>query len=107
MAWFLIVLGCCFGGAALLAKMFFEHEATKKFDYCQKQLSVLKSQVRQATDERDALDKDLPKGGGPLDIRLQSAEQELAKLEEEQDPPLAKVIPLPLFDPIAEAHKRW
>ncbi len=82
MAWFLIVLGCCLGGAALLAKMFFEHEAQQKFDYCQKQLSVLKGQMRQAADERDALDKDLPKGGGPLDIRLQSAEAELAKLEE-------------------------
>jgi hypothetical protein len=25
----------------------------------------------------------------------------------EQDTPLAKVIPMPIFDPFAEADKRW
>jgi hypothetical protein len=31
----------------------------------------------------------------------------LAPDREEQDAPTAKVIPLPIFDPFAEADKRW
>ena len=37
----------------------------------------------------------------------QPASPDTNAMPDEQDPPLAKVIPLPLFDPIAEAHKRW
>ncbi len=43
---------------------------------------MLERQLEQAKGERDDLDSALPTGGGPLPIRLQAAERELASLEE-------------------------
>jgi hypothetical protein len=37
----------------------------------------------------------------------QTAGSDTDATSDEPDPPLAKVIPLPLFDPFTEAHKRW
>ena len=39
-------------------------------------------QIKQAKQDRDELDGQLPRGGGPLVARLQTAEKELARLEE-------------------------
>jgi hypothetical protein len=35
------------------------------------------------------------------------AEPDTAAAQAEEDAPLAKVIPMPIFDPFAEADKRW
>ena len=44
--------------------------------------------------------QDQPESGGP-------AQPGRAAGQAEQDPPLAKVIPMPIFDPFAEADKPW
>ena len=59
-----------------------ERSNAHQLDACQKQLGVLQLQIQQAKDDRDALDAQLPRGGGPIASRLQAAEKELAALEE-------------------------
>jgi len=44
--------------------------------------------------------QDQPESGGP-------AQPDAAAGHAEEDAPLAKVIPMPIFDPFAEADKRW
>jgi len=44
--------------------------------------------------------QDQPESGGP-------AQPDTAAGQAEEDAPLAKVIPMPIFDPFAEADKRW
>ena len=58
------------------------HMSGQQFDDCQTRLDQLKEQSAAAEKERDELDKQLPKGGGPLVARLQAAEKEHARLEE-------------------------
>ena len=43
---------------------------------------MLQLQVKQATEDRDVLDGQLPRGGGPMAGRLAAAEKDLAALEE-------------------------
>ena len=43
---------------------------------------------------------DQPESGGP-------AQPDAAAGQAQEDAPLAKVIPMPIFDPFAEADKRW
>jgi hypothetical protein len=44
--------------------------------------------------------QDQPESGGPT-------QPDAAAGRAEEDAPLAKVIPMPIFDPFAEADKRW
>ena len=48
----------------------------------QEQLRLLQKQLKQSKDERDVLDDQLPRGGGPMATRLAAAERELAALED-------------------------
>jgi len=80
--WALSLLGLAGGGAAVLGKVMLERSNVHQLDACQKQLGVLQLQVQQTKDDREALDDQLPRGGGPLSNRLQEAERELAALEE-------------------------
>ena len=77
-----MVLGLAGGGAAVGGKVMLERLNARRLDACQKQLGVLRSQVQQTKSDRDALDAQLPSGGGPIASRLQAAEKELAALEE-------------------------
>ncbi len=80
--WALAVLGLAGSGAAAAGKVLLERSNSRQLDGCQKQLGVLQLQVEQAKADRDALDGQLPHGGGPIPSRLQAAEKELAALEE-------------------------
>jgi len=80
--WVLAVLGAAGAGAAAAAKLLLERSATRHYEACQQQLASLTNQTDEARRERDELDARLPKGGGPLVTRLQTAEKELAALEE-------------------------
>jgi uncharacterized protein YhaN len=82
LGWTLALLGLAGSGAAALTKVMLERSNAHQLDACQKQLGVLQLQIQQAKDDRDALDSQLPRGGGPLPVRLQAAEKELAALEE-------------------------
>ncbi|MDX1963840.1 MAG: AAA family ATPase [Pirellulales bacterium] len=80
---FLMIL---IGAAATLVSMLFksqlEHASARKADACQKQLGLVRRQIEQATAEIAELDGQIPEGTGPLAARLESAEYELARLEE-------------------------
>ncbi len=80
--WGLALLGLAGSACAALAKILLERSNVHQLDACQKQLGVLKSQMEQAAQDRDALDAQLPAGGGAIQVRLQAAEKELAALEE-------------------------
>jgi uncharacterized protein YhaN len=80
--WALAVLGLAGTGAAATGKVLLERSNSRRLDGCQKQLGVLQLQMGQAKADRDALDGQLPQGGGPIPSRLQAAEKELAALEE-------------------------
>ena len=79
--WTLAVLGILAFGTAAAAKWLLEKAAARQLESCRKQLTMLEAQTKQAQQERDTLDEQLPKGGGNLTARLQAAEAELAKLE--------------------------
>ncbi len=82
LAWALTLLGLIGAGGAGALKFLMERSNARKLDASQKQLAILQTQIHQARDERDLLDRQLPRGGGPLAVRLQTAEHELAELEE-------------------------
>ena len=48
-------------------------------------------------------------GPGPEAVPGDSTEENAASPQDSRDDdgPLAKVIPMPIFDPFAEADKRW
>ena len=77
MGWMLVALGLCGG----MIKILLERSATEWLMTCRRRLDQVKKQIAQATEERDQLDAELPRGGGPLATRLQAADQELAALE--------------------------
>jgi uncharacterized protein YhaN len=80
--WALAVLGLAGSGAAVSGKYLIEKSRASRLNSCQKQLTMLQSQQQQAKIELEQLDAQLPTGGGPIVCRLQSAEKDLASLEE-------------------------
>ncbi len=74
--------GVLAAGAAGAFKFMLEHNAGQRIDTCHEQIHLLGQQIEQAKADRDELDEQLPRGGGPLVARLQAAEKELARLEE-------------------------
>ena len=117
LGWVLAPLGLAAFAAAAGTKWMLERSAARRLESCQKQLVMLESQMKQITDERAALDKELPTGGTPS-ARLQTAEAALAALEEllpleakrqsaEQQLPLAKSESQQARDKLRTAHKQW
>lgn len=80
--WLLAAIGALGAAGAAGGKFLMDRAAANQLEACQKQASILASQVEQAKQERESLDRDLPRGGGPMLTRLQTAEKELAALEE-------------------------
>ena len=80
--WLLALLGVA--GAVLAAggKFLLDRSHDQQYETGQRQLTMLAAQIKQAKEERDVLDTQLPHGGGPLAVRLTAAEKELAALEE-------------------------
>ena len=78
MAW----LGLLGVGSGVATKYTMERSAAQQLEVSRRQLGLVESQIQQAQTERSELDRTLPKAAGPLAARLQSAEQDLAKLEE-------------------------
>jgi uncharacterized protein YhaN len=116
--WTLAVLGVLAFGTAAAAKWLLEKAAARQLDSCRKQLTLLETQTKQAQQERDTLDEQLPKGGGSLTSRLQAAEAELAKLEAlmpldakraaaGQDAQSAEQRAASTRDELKAAHRRW
>ena len=82
LGWALALLGLAGSGAAGLGKVVFDRSNARQLESCQKQLNLLQLQLKQAGEDRDALDGQLPRGGGPLAARAAAAEKDLAALEE-------------------------
>lgn len=82
LGWALALLGLVGVGAAVFGKIALERSNARQLDACRKQIHMLQLQIKQAKDERDVLDAQLPRGGGPLVSRLTAAEQDLAAIEE-------------------------
>lgn len=80
--WPLFFVGLMLTGGAAVAKFVVERTNARRLEDSQKQVNMLQLQLKQAQQERDALDEQLPRGGGPMTMRLQAAEKELAALEE-------------------------
>lgn len=80
--WALVVLGIVGAAAAGITQLVLDRSAAQQLEICQQQLGMVTKQIKSARDEREKLDKQLPRGGGPLLTRLQEAERELAALEE-------------------------
>ena len=79
--WLVAAFGILLCGGAGLAKPVLERTAATRLETCQKQATMLELQVKQAEQDRDKLDEQLPHGSGPLASRLKDAEEQLAKLE--------------------------
>ncbi|MCG8586038.1 MAG: hypothetical protein MI757_15125, partial [Pirellulales bacterium] len=62
-------------------KYLFERNQNRGAEDRQKQLALVESQIDQAERERDELDARLPKGGGPLAVRLDAAQRKLSEIE--------------------------
>jgi uncharacterized protein YhaN len=75
--WLLVAVGLCGG----MIKILLERSATEWLMTCRRRLDQVRKQHAQAVEERDQLDAELPRSGGPLASRLQTADQELAALE--------------------------
>ena len=80
--WAMTILGLLGASAAGFGKVLLERSNARQLESCQRQVIMLDAQIRQAEEERDTLDAQLPQGGGPISARLQTAEAELAALED-------------------------
>ena len=77
--WTLAGIGLAGIGIAVGAKLAFERSSHGQLAACEKRLDLIRSQIRQAEEDRDALDARLP--GAAASGRLAAAEKELAALE--------------------------
>ncbi|MEZ6071337.1 MAG: AAA family ATPase [Pirellulales bacterium] len=73
------VLAVAISGGSML---WMQRAARLRLEDCQKQIDIVTLQMRQADEQREQLDAQLPRGRGPLTVRLQEAERELAELEQ-------------------------
>ena len=80
--WPLALLGLAGLGAAIVSKFLLDRSNAQRLQGCQNQISMLQAQIKQARQERDGLDGQLPDGDGPVANRLKACEEELAALEE-------------------------
>jgi uncharacterized protein YhaN len=76
------IVGGLIAAAAAAGKIGIERSFAHRLEATEKHLKLLSRQLDQSKDERDELDAQLPAGGGAMASRLQSAEAELASLEE-------------------------
>lgn len=82
LGWPMAVLGLAATVGAIVVKFLYERANARQMEDCRRQLHMLRAQTAQTKQERDALDRQLPRGTGTVESRLRAAERELAALEE-------------------------
>jgi uncharacterized protein YhaN len=80
--WLMALLGVAAAVGAVIAKQVLESKAAGQLESAERQLATVRTQIQQLKGERSELDAQLPTGGGPITVRLQTAERRLAQLEE-------------------------
>ncbi len=116
--WWHVLVGLAATAGSVVAKAALERMSAKRLDTCHRQIDMLQSQIKQIKEERDTLDRQLPRGGGSILVRLQTAESELAALEEivpfdsrrqaaAQETQAASDRARQLKDELATARRRW
>ena len=80
--WSLALLGLGGTAAAALIKVLLERAAVRQLEACNGQVDLLGLQIEETKQQRDQLDGQLPRGGGPLVSRLHGAEAQLERLEQ-------------------------
>lgn len=75
------LFGLAFMVGVVFTKVTMERTVKHNLDGVKRQFELVNVQLNKAKEERDEFDHILPKGGGPLVARLQSAEDHLAHLE--------------------------
>ncbi|MDP7019772.1 MAG: AAA family ATPase [Pirellulaceae bacterium] len=76
-----VVVGLLASALGFGIKFIMERNSQIELENCERQLRMLNEQIDRAAQERDEIDRHLPKQGGAVDSRLQDAEQELKSLE--------------------------
>ena len=82
LGWALALVGLAGSGGAAAGKILLDRSSARQLDACQKQLHMLQLQLKQAEQDREVLQKQFSRGGGPIAARLTAAEQELTALEQ-------------------------
>ncbi len=82
LGWTVTILGFVCWGIAIATKLLMDRSMNQDLDDCIRQLNKVKKQIGKLKEERDELDEQLPKGGGPLDARITASEEYVTKLEE-------------------------
>ncbi|MGA2620903.1 MAG: AAA family ATPase [Thermoguttaceae bacterium] len=82
LGWALALLGLVGAGLGIGGKLVLDHAQARRLDAWRQQAHMLDLQIRQAVEERDVLEGQLPRGGRTLAERLAVAERELAAWEE-------------------------
>lgn len=75
------LIGGLAGISSLVIKSFRERTAAVRYESAREQLEAVESQTAKLRAERDRLDEELPAGGGPIAVRLRTAQQQLAALQ--------------------------
>jgi uncharacterized protein YhaN len=75
------LVGGCSGIGAVVYKSVKERAAAVRYEEAREQLEAVEAQANKLRAERDRLDAELPAGGGPIAVRLRTAQQELAALQ--------------------------
>lgn len=118
LGWVMLIVGVAGAGVAVAAKIVMERSAQQRLSHCNQQLNVLAEQIQDSRREREELDAEMPSGGGPLDVRLKRAEEELQQLEAllpldagrksaEQRAEAAQYRILQAEEALAEAKRAW
>jgi len=80
--WGLALIGALGCVGVIGFKLFAERGAARKLDSYHRQHDLLRRQIAQSKKEREELDRQMPPGSGPLEMRLKQAEQDLADLQQ-------------------------
>jgi len=118
LGWPVALLGLAGTGAAVAAKFMLERSNARRLAACQKQIEMLQGQIRQAKDDRENLDRELPQESGAMGDHLRAAERKLAALEEivpldaqrqaaRQDAKAAEGRAREAQDRLSAAGRRW
>jgi len=82
LGWPVALLGLGAWAFGMTVKTMLERNARRELEDCESQLARLARQIDAAKEQRDELDRELPRGTGTLEVRLADAERQLAQLEE-------------------------